>query len=407
MGSEAHRARCSECKEAGCRVINGAVEFEMPPDDQDAPSSSPQPVAVPLTPAERVRKLVGLGPLVRLATGIPTLDRACRGGLPTRRLVVYGGAPGAGKTTLATGQGWRWAKSGTPVAMLAVDEGPEGVLMRIAQLEGLPAERIEERDEETLEALAEKLDAAELVLVDADDAAGSVEGTAMLLAARAAGKPAVLIVDSIQTVRAAGTEDADSPRARVDCVMRALKWARDKYGFLTIATCELARGAYRSRSIAEAINDLAAFKESGSVEYAAQTAIVLRSVPDEASLVDVTVPKNRAYRKDAFRLRLDHMTTALEEVPMPEPSENGRRRISVDHVEDDAQHIRKLLLEQPGLGGKRAVRVALRARQLSLGNDRVDVALAYLTDRRELENRGTDHRPALFLRQETTRDAAE
>ena len=140
------------------------------------------------------------------------------------------------------------------------------------------------------------------MLVDGDDLAGSVERIAELLAVRAAGKPAVLVVDSLQTVRAIGTDTAGSPRERVDAVVRALKSMRDRHGFLVVATCELARGAYRSKALAEQINDLAAFKESGGIEYAAQTALVLRSVPDEPALVDVAVPKNRAYRKDAFRL---------------------------------------------------------------------------------------------------------
>lgn len=289
-----------------------------------APSSTTEPAAparreIP-RPGDRVRALAGLGPVVRLATGIPTLDVSCRGGIPTRRLVVVGGAPGSGKTSLGTNWAWRWAKGGIVVGILAVDEGPEGAITRIAQLEGMSPEKLEERDPNTLARLAEMLDATPLILLDGEDEAGTVEGVAELVAKRAAGGVGVLVVDSIQTVRAAGTETVDSPRERVDAVVRALKSARDRHGLLVIATCELSRGAYRSRSLAETINDLAAFKESGSVEYAAQTALVLRSVPDEASLVDVTVPKNRAYRRDPFRLRMDHSTTAYVEVDMPEPS---------------------------------------------------------------------------------------
>jgi KaiC/GvpD/RAD55 family RecA-like ATPase len=321
--------------------------------------SRPAKVVVLSTPADRVRALAQLGPVTRLESGLPTLDHSCRGGVPTRRLVVVGGAPGAGKTTLATNLLWKWAKAGVPAAMLAVDEDADGILMRIAQLEGIDAERIEERDPISLNRLATMVDAAPLILVDGDDAAGSVEAVAELLAARAGGREAVLVVDSIQTARAAGTEDAGSPRERIDCVIRAMKTARDRHGLLVIATCELARGSYRSKNAADQINDLAAFKESGGIEYAAQTALVLRSVPNESDLVDVAVPKNRAYRKEPFRLRLDHRTTELVEVELPPdaiPQDEsaryaGVRRAVVDVVgAQELRSARSILRAVRGLG---------------------------------------------------------
>ena len=318
------------------------------------------PVVVISSAAARVRALAKLGPVIRLESGLPTLDSSCRGGVPTRRLVVVGGAPGAGKTTLATNLLWRWAKAGVPVAMLAVDEGIDGILGRIAQLEGIDLERIEARDPIALEQLAVIVEATPLILIDGDEATGSVEAAVAQLVARAAGKDAVLVVDSIQTARALGSDAAGSPRDRIDCVVRAMKAARDKHGLLIIATCELARGSYRSKNTADQINDLAAFKESGSIEYAAQTALVLRSVPNEGELVDVAVPKNRAYRKEGFRLRLDYRTTALVEVDAPpesmqQPDDSARfaavRRAIVDVVgSQDLRSARSILRSVRGLG---------------------------------------------------------
>lgn len=372
----------------------GAKLLEEPKAKEEPKKEAPKT----LEPAERVRALAQLGPVVRLPTDLPTFDNACRGGIPTRRLMVLGGAPGAGKTSLATFLGWRWAKYGVPVAFLAVDEGPEGVLTRIAQLEGLDANRFEERDPETLEMLAQIVEETPLVIVDADDPAGTVEGVAAMLAKYDEDLPRVLIVDSLQTVRASGTEEADSPRERVDAVVRAAKAARDRYGFLVIATCELARGSYRSRNVAETINDLAAFKESGGIEYAAQTALVLRSVPDEASLIDVTVPKNRALRRDGFRLRLDHRTTAFAEVEaeaMPASAPGGstisRAR---SQARGDAEHLARLLLAHPGLGTRELRAEAKRA--LGWGVPRLEVAKRELGAR--LENRGTGVRGCWYLR---------
>lgn len=357
----------------------------------------PEPVVATFAPpAVRVRALGKLGPVTRLESGLSTLDRSCRGGVPTRRLVVVGGAPGAGKTTLVTNLLWRWAKAGTAVAMLAVDEDADGILMRIAQMEGIDASLIEEREPHAIERLAQAVETAPLLLVDGDEAQGTVEGVVDLLVAKTGGGGGVLIVDSIQTAKAKGTDTAGSPRERIDLVLKALKAARDKHGLLVMATCELARGSYRSRSTAEQINDLAAFKESGGIEYAAQTALVLRSVPDESSLVDVVVAKNRAYRKDPFRLRLDHASTWLTEVDQPGTPEGRTPR--PNNLEKDAASIRMVLLLQPGIGGIRGIRTALRARKITLSNDRADAALEYMRIRGEIEDRGAGRHPRLWLR---------
>lgn len=357
---------------------------EKPPESKRSPAPSP---------ASRVRALAELGPVLRMPTTIATLDAACRGGLPTRRLVVLGGAPGAGKTTLATYWAWIWARHGIPVAYLAIDEGPEGVLMRIAQLEGMRAEAVEERDPDTLERLASLVDSTRLSIIDADDAEGTVEGAAALLEQYTADSPRVLIVDSIQTARAFGTSDAKDARERVDLVVAALKRAAVGMGILVIATCELARGAYRSRNSAENINDLAAFKESGGIEYAAQTALVLRSVPDEPDLIDVTVPKNRAYRKLPFRLHLDHASTVLTEVPVDEAETEEREEKKVatnaKRVKADADVLVDVLLRYPGIG-ERALRAEVRRRGHAWGKDRLDAAKHALGGR--LTNRGTHAR---------------
>lgn len=199
----------------------------------------------------------------------------------------------------------------------------------------------------------------------------------------------MLVVDSIQTIRAAGTDQAKDAREKVDVVVRALKAVRDRYGFLVIATCELSRGAYRSRSVSETINDLAAFKESGGIEYAAQTALVLRSVPEESNLVDITVPKNRAFKRNPFRLRMDHRTTSFTEVDAPSPSsfgdgeeaKTGRVRKG---AKEDAERLAGLILRQPGIG-ERDLRAEVK-RLLGWGIPRLDVAKRELGGR--LVNKG-------------------
>lgn len=80
---------------------------------------------------------------------------------------------------------------------------------------------------------------------------------------------------------------------------------------------------------------------------------------------------------------------------MPAVPEGGRAR--PDTLEPDAAEIRKLLVATPGIHGLQALRDSLRARKVPMSNDRIGAATAYLRQRGELDNRGTDRRPAYWL----------
>ena len=279
-----------------------------------APAPTPKALPRPAwpTPAERALQL-GLGG-VRMVTPFPSLNTACRGGVRTGTVVVIGGAPGAGKTTSVVQMGLEWARNRVHVAILAADEDADGLLIRVGQMLGLARENLEEGVAESREALASWIVGMPLMLVDADEQDASVDDVSTELALRAAGKPSVLVVDSIQTVRCKGAPETEGPRARVDAVMATLKRAAKSQHHLVIATCELARGAYRSAVAAERIDDLAAFKESGGVEYGASLALVMRSVPGTQALIDVSIAKNRLGEKLDFRLALDKRRASLVEV---------------------------------------------------------------------------------------------
>src|SRR5262249_3790522 len=132
----------------------------------------------------------------------------------------------------------------------------------------------------------------------------------------------------IQTVRTNDSSKAESPRARVDAVVSALKRCSKVDGHLVVATCELARGAYRKAD--DRIDDLAAFKESGGIEYGVHVAIVLRSVQDGDGLVEATMPKNRLGQKKSFRLSLDYRRALFTETTIQEVDEDEAEREKFD-----------------------------------------------------------------------------
>jgi KaiC/GvpD/RAD55 family RecA-like ATPase len=272
------------------------------------------------TPPDRALGLGHSG--VLLPSGYKTLDTAMRGGFRTGKVVALGGAPGAGKTTFAVNMALGWALQGVHVAILAADEDADGLLIRMGQLFGFGREDLENGVQETKEGLSERLRlmAPTLMLVDAEEHQATVENVSAELKRQANGATSVLIIDSIQTVRTTHSPSADTPRARVDAVMSALKRCSKVDGHLVMATCELARGAYRKAD--ERIDDLASFKESGGIEYGVHVAVVLRSLTDEEGTVEATMPKNRLGQKLPFRLELDYRRARFAEAEIPDEDED-------------------------------------------------------------------------------------
>ena len=381
--------------------------------DADAEGRAPAATARPI--AEIVASLATAASIVRLPTGIPTLDACMRGGIPSQRLVVIGGAPGAGKTSIVTRLGYAWAREGVTVGMLCADEGPEGIVDRVSLYESCKRTLLEAGNTEEWARLATAVQDLPLILDGGDM---TIEAMAALVRERAGTAPAVLIVDSIQTARAEReASDRADRRAEIDRVVSALKRARTVHGLLVVATCELARAFYRSAALASQLNPLAAFKESGSIEYAAQTAIVLTTPKGQSDIIDATVAKNRGYRKDPFRLAL-HADLTFHETEAPadeERDEEVERVADTAGVERDAAEVRKLLVERPGVAGSHALEAELRARGHRMSHARTAAAVARLgvlepegkDEGQEVVNRGKRNRPLWHLRQPSGRPAAE
>jgi KaiC/GvpD/RAD55 family RecA-like ATPase len=264
---------------------------------------------------ERALK-VGSSATARLATGYPTLDSATRGGLLARKLVVIGGAPGAGKTGMLVCLAYKWLLEGICVGFLAADEDAEGILIRLGQMAGLSRDALENGDKTARAVLADWCRRVPFLIADGDEGV-SIEDMSAHIRQQRSG-PSALLVDSIQTARTNTVHGKTADRReKIDAAVTALKYSAKVDEHLVAASSELSRGAYRSKAAAENSNMLAAFKDSGAIEYGVSLAIGLESRAGSSDLVDASVVKNRlGHGKPTFLLRLEHGRADVKEIPI-------------------------------------------------------------------------------------------
>lgn len=85
------------------------------------------------------------GKVVKLPTGIKTVDQAIGGGLRTPHLIVLAGRPGMGKTALAVNLANNITKSGIPGLFFSLEMGAEELMQRILSAEsGIDATKLEQ-----------------------------------------------------------------------------------------------------------------------------------------------------------------------------------------------------------------------------------------------------------------------
>ncbi len=139
----------------------------------EEPAAPPRPRGAAPTPSPRPYPEVAAADVVRTSTGLPEFDRVLGGGLVPGAVILIGGEPGVGKSTLLLQSASALAEGGCTVLYVTGEESP-------AQLK-LRGERLSVRSDRLL------------VLAETDvDAA--------IEAARRAGA-GVVLVDSIQAVR--------------------------------------------------------------------------------------------------------------------------------------------------------------------------------------------------------------
>ncbi len=161
----------------GCAAWNTLVEERVPRTGADGRPGGSRPRAIPGANVARLVPLsqVVAAPLARLQTGIGELDRVLGGGLVPGSLVLLGGSPGIGKSTLTNMALGNIAGAGHKTLYVSGEESVEQVRLR-----------------------AERLSPSALqvpVLAECDLDA--------VLDAIASHAPAVCVIDSVQTLRCA------------------------------------------------------------------------------------------------------------------------------------------------------------------------------------------------------------
>jgi KaiC/GvpD/RAD55 family RecA-like ATPase len=365
---------------------------------------------VGITPADILDRWLHEGPLVRVPTGIAALDEACRGGLPIPWRMIIVGAPSAGKTAMQIVIADHLARAlgaaGAYVGILAVDEDPDDLLVRLLQIAGFTVAEAEARAPDMLARMDEALKTVNVRLYDAQH---TIESAAADLAlhAHAAGRQAALFIDSMHSVRSATCRTEATGREIVDANGAAIRQVATQYRMLVVTTAEANRASYRQRKPGpdEQMNDLAAGAESRVIEYVAQTQLVLRTPPDHPDIVHVRVAKNRrAIRGVEFWLRLDREAHSLTECEAPtETTSQGRGRPSGGRartdIEDDARALSKLVAENPRLS-VRKLREKVGPGRLGWGIERLNKAVARLkegVDGFRLANEGVDQAKQFIL----------
>jgi DNA repair protein RadA/Sms len=159
----------------GCEAWNSLVEEAMP-----TAREQKRRAVGPATAAPRPLAAVAASETIRRSTGLGELDRVLGGGLVQGSVVLIGGDPGIGKSTLALQACGALARQGLPVLYVAGEESPEQVRLR-----------------------ADRLGMAEDgVLVVGET---SAEAVAALVATT---RPAAVVVDSVQTLHTAALGSA-------------------------------------------------------------------------------------------------------------------------------------------------------------------------------------------------------
>lgn len=179
--------RCPECGEFGTYV-------------EEVEQTAPQAAGARAMAAPVSLESAGHEEVARLSTGVDELDSVLGGGLVTGSLVLLGGEPGIGKSTLLLQAAQALGSNGAPVLYVCGEESPSQVGLRARRL-GADSARV---------SLLPEVDIAHVEQVVRES------------------KPGVLVVDSIQTAFDPELSGAPGSVGQVRaCTARLMRIAKD------------------------------------------------------------------------------------------------------------------------------------------------------------------------------------
>jgi len=174
----------------GCNAFGTLVEELHGSGSESAPRGAAKPVRLAEVAADESE---------RISTGVPELDRVLGGGLVPASLVLVGGEPGVGKSTLLLTALGAIARGGRRALLVTGEESAAQVALRAARLGG--ADTVEIVAETELEAVCATLETE---------------------------RPDVCVIDSVQTLHASSLGSAPGSVAQVrEAAGRLLRVAKE------------------------------------------------------------------------------------------------------------------------------------------------------------------------------------
>jgi DNA repair protein RadA/Sms len=212
-----------------CPSCESWNSFEAVAADRLTPQSSSGTWAAP----EELSS-ISLDSSPRVSLGISEFDRVLGGGLVPGSLVLLGGEPGVGKSTLLLQVCANVARSRGAVVYVSGEESPQQVGIRAARL-GVPGERILLLAETNLDAVLQHLGAL---------------------------SPALVIVDSIQTMSLDAVVGAPGSLSQVrECTLALMRYAKQHSVSVLIAGHVTKEGAIAGPGTLEHIVDVVLYME--------------------------------------------------------------------------------------------------------------------------------------------------
>ncbi len=174
---------------------------------------------------------VGAAPVARLSTGIGELDRVLGGGLVPGSLVLLGGAPGIGKSTLTNMVLGHLAGSGRRTLYVSAEESPEQVRLRAERLDAGHGSRAGDPaspDDRAGDPVSSRKGGALAVPIVAET---DLDAVLEVLEAHA---PEACVIDSVQTLHASELTGAPGSVGQVrEVAVRVMELAKAR-GIATI-----------------------------------------------------------------------------------------------------------------------------------------------------------------------------